>query len=117
MEVNPGLPDTMTGGGNTQALVNPNYTISLLNAFPGYTIVVPALNERVFCAAQCAIANQNDSCWSACRFAVQNFYSAQRPTYTYPNGTIFIRCPSLTMSKYYNNPNDPYTKFPILPNQ
>lgn len=111
MEVNPGLPDTMTGGGNTQALVNSNFTVALLNAHPGYTVVVPALKENVFCAAKCAVANEN--CWKACKFAVSNFYSVQRPTYTVPNGTIFVNCPTLNMSKYPNYyPSDPYNKFP-----
>ncbi|MBS0352261.1 MAG: hypothetical protein JSR33_13970 [Proteobacteria bacterium] len=109
MDVNPGLPDTQTGG-PTQALVNNNYTVALLNAHPGYTVVVPRLREDVFCSAKCAIANLN--CWKACKFAVSNFYSVQTPTYTVPNGTIFVKCPTLNMSKYPNYPGDPYNQFP-----
>ncbi len=111
MDVNPGLPDSMTGG-TARALVNPNSTVALQNAHPGYTIVVPRLDENAFCSAQCAIVNSNQNCWQACKFAVSNFYSVQKPTYTVPNGTIFVRCPTLTMSKYPNYPSDPYTKFP-----
>ena len=110
MSVNPGLPDTMNGGGKIRALVNSNSTVAMLNARPGYTVIVPALNEEVFCESKCSIANEN--CWKACKFAVNNFYSVQKPTYTVPNGTIFVRCPTLNMSKYPNYPSDPYTKFP-----
>lgn len=109
MAVNPGLPDSINGD-RAEALVNSNSTVALLNARPGYTVVVPALKEEIFCAAWCALANEN--CWKACRFAVNNFYSVQKPTYTVPNGTIFVRCPTLTMSKYPNYPSDPYTKYP-----
>lgn len=111
MAVNPGIPDSVSGGGGqTRALVNSNSSVALLNAYPGYTVVVPALKEDIYCAAKCAVANLN--CWKACKFAVNNFYSVQKPTYTVPNGTIFVRCPTLTMSKYPNYPSDPYTKFP-----
>jgi len=110
MEVNPGLPETMSGGVRPRALVNPNYTVALLNANPGYTVVVPALHEDIFCEAKCAITN--DNCWHACKFAVYNFYAVQQPTYTVPNGTIVVRCPTLNMSKYPYYPSDPYTQFP-----
>jgi hypothetical protein len=110
MAVNPGVPNSLSRDERTQALVNSNSTVALLNAHPGYTVVVPALKEDVFCDAKCAIANIN--CWKACKFAVNNFYSVQKPTYTVPNGTIFVRCPTLNMSKYPYYPSDPYTKFP-----
>ncbi len=131
MEVNPRLPDTITGGeervsgvggspelinpqnsiaGKILALVNSNHTIALLNARPGYTVIVPALNEQIFCSAMCAVAGPN--CWPQCRFAVRNFYSAQKPTYAVPNGTVIVNCPNLNMSKYPYYPSDPYTKFP-----
>ncbi len=109
MAVNPNLPDTVNGD-VAQALMNTNYTVALLNAHPGYTVVVPALKEDVFCAAKCAIANLN--CWKACKFAVSNFYRVQKPTYTVPNGTILVQCPTLNMSKYPNYPSDPYTNWP-----
>jgi hypothetical protein len=110
MEVNPGLPDTITGGGNIRALVTSNSSVSFINARPGYTVVVPALNEEIFCSARCALTQ--DNCWRQCRFAVRNFYSVQKPTYAVPNGTVFVRCPTLTMSKYPYYPNDPYTQYP-----
>ncbi|GEM_PF-5777830 len=111
MEVNPGIPDSASGGGQTRALVNSNSTVAMLNAFPGYTVVVPALKEDVFCSAKCAFANLN--CWKACKFAVNNFYSVQKPTYTVPNGTIFVRCPTLTMSKYNYYTNEPTNGLPL----
>lgn len=130
MEVNPMLPDTITGGeervpaagvnpvtanspnieGKTLGLVNSNHTIALLNARPGYTVIVPALNEQIFCAAMCAVAGPN--CLPQCRFAVRNFYSAQKPTYAVPNGTVMVNCPTLNMAKYPYYPSDPYNKFP-----
>lgn len=109
MEVNPNLPDTVTGD-NSVALMNPNYTVALQNAHPGYTVVVPALRENVFCSAYCAITNAN--CWQQCKFAVSNFYRFQKPTYTVPHGTIMVQCPTLNMLKYPNYPSDPYTNWP-----
>lgn len=110
MKVDPGIPESMTGGERAEALVNSNSTVAFINAHPGYTVVVPALNEHIFCSAQCALTQAN--CLRQCRFAVRNFYSVQMPTYAVPNGTIYIRCPTLTMSKYPEFPSDPYTLFP-----
>jgi hypothetical protein len=110
MAVNPGLPETITGGGRIRALVNSNSTIAVLNARPGYTVLVPALDREIFCSAMCALTQAN--CLRQCAFAVRNFYSVQKPTYAVPNGTVFIRCPTLNMSKYPYYPSDPYTKFP-----
>jgi hypothetical protein len=110
MAVNPRLPDTITGGGKIQALITPIYSISIINARPGYTVIVPALNEEVFCSAMCSVAETN--CWPQCRFAVSNFYSSQKPTYAVPNGQVDVNCPTLNMSKYPYFPSDPWTKFP-----
>src|SRR5271155_1592041 len=65
MEVNPGLPLTITGGEKIRALVNANSTVAIINGRPGYTVIVPALNEEVFCSAMCALTE--DNCWRQCR--------------------------------------------------
>ena len=75
MAVNPGLPDTITGGGGTRALVNSNSTIAVLNARPSYTVLVPALDQDIFCSAMCALTQ--DNCLRQCAFAVRNFYSVR----------------------------------------
>lgn len=110
MAVNPGIPESVTGPG-VRAIVNSNSTVALLNIRPGYTTIVPALNKNIYCTAKCAIVNQNPTCWKACDFVVRNFYASQTPTYAMPQGTIVVTCPTLTMSKYLNNPGYPYVNF------